>query len=73
MVEPIPFRIPDEFLTVQLIAVGYVLLTLGITAGLVALWIPLRQSGLAFVAVGAVLSIPFWPLFRRYYPRHNDG
>lgn len=73
MLEPLPYGIPDEFLTVQVIAIAYIVLSLGITLGLVALAIPRSAAVPAFLVVATVLLIPFWPLIRRYYPQHAHG
>lgn len=73
MLEPLPSPVPDEFLPVQLVAVGYVLSALVLTAILVALWLPIRLAVPAFVVVAAGLLLPFWTLVRRYYPERTDG
>lgn len=63
---------PDAFLPVQVVCGVYVLLVLGITAGLVRLGVPVEMGVYVFLAVGAVLSIPIIPLVRRVHPNHRE-
>lgn len=61
------------FVGVQVAVCSYVALVLGITVGLWWLGMPASTGVVAFLIVGAVLLVPFWPLFRRLHPEHSDG
>ncbi|WP_265108759.1 hypothetical protein [Halosolutus halophilus] len=60
------------YVGVQAAFYAYVALTLGITIGLRWLGVPTNLAVVAFLVVGAVLLVPFWPLFAEHHPEHAD-
>ncbi|MFC4543007.1 hypothetical protein ACFO5R_13850 [Halosolutus amylolyticus] len=60
------------YLGVQAAFYAYVALTLAITIALWWVGLPTNLSVVAFLAVGAALLVPFWPLFADHHPEHDD-
>ncbi|RKD94892.1 hypothetical protein [Halopiger aswanensis] len=57
---------------VQVAFYAYVALTCALTGGLWLLGLPTELTVVAFVPIGGLLLIPFWPLFTAQHPEHDD-
>ena len=69
MIEPVPTTALDSFLGVSMLFLAYIGISITISVVLQYHILPITVSSmLVFLTVAAFLLVPFWSLFKKYYP-----
>ncbi|EMA64171.1 hypothetical protein [Halorubrum lipolyticum] len=65
---PIPAPVSDRFRSVEILVAVYLVAVFGLTAVIVAAWLPVEWAVPTLAVVAAALLVPFWPAIRRAAP-----